>query len=298
MRALAALIAVACLACGPDFDRSIGLVSSPTILAVRAEPPESQPGATVIYAALAATVTGADANADIAWSFCSAPPATTEDSPASASCVAGETDATATGTVVSLSTPADACRRFGPLGMPTLAGAPPSRPAPPDASGGFHQPIRLGWHTTVSVVLERLTCDPTGVSLDLSQAYRAARAPNQNPRLLPLAAAIAGQPADLNALPPASVVDLVASWPPESVECYVTVDAERATLVWRDENVWVAWFVTGGSLDHDVSQAVVRETMAGNRFHAPASPGTLYLWTVLHDDRGGTDYAETTITVR
>ena len=298
MRSLPIFAALLCLSCGPDFDRSIASLAKDTILAVRAEPPESLPGGAVAYTALAATRSGADANAQIVWSFCQTAPAASEDSPVSAACIAGDADVVATGTAVMLATPTDACRRFGPLGMPTQAGAVPSRPAPPDPTGGFYQPIRLGWEAGVSIVRERLTCDPTGISLDLAQAYRALRKPNSNPRLLPLVASSGEAPVDLGSLPALAVVDLVASWAAESVESYVTVDGERAALDWHTEKLWVAWFATAGSLDSDVSQAAPLDNTASNRFHAPAGPGRLFLWTVLHDDRGGTDFAETEIVIR
>jgi len=41
MRWLPFAAALACLSCGPDFDRSIALLAKDTILAVRAEPPSS-----------------------------------------------------------------------------------------------------------------------------------------------------------------------------------------------------------------------------------------------------------------
>jgi hypothetical protein len=298
MRLLHLAIALATLSCGPDFDRSISSIPADTILAVRAEPPESMPGASVAYTALAATGGGADASAEIVWSFCTTAPAPAEDSPVSVSCVVGEADGAAVGTSVTLQTPNDACRRFGPLGMPAQTGTVPSRPTPPDATGGFYQPIRLGSDASVSIVRERLTCDPTGISLDLAQAYRAVRKPNSNPWLLPLVATVAGQPADLGALPPLAIVDLVATWPADSAEEYVTVDPERAVLDSHIEKLWVAWFATSGSLDSDISQAAPSESTVSNHFHAPAGAGTFYLWTILHDDRGGTDFAQTEIAVR
>jgi hypothetical protein len=298
MRRLHLAIALATLSCGPDFDRSISLIPADTVLAVKAEPPESLPGGTVAYTALAATSAGADASAQMVWSFCTTAPAPTDDSPVSASCVAGESDSSAVGTSVTLPTPSDACRRFGPLGMPAQAGQAPSRPTPPDVTGGYYQPIRLGWDASVSIVRERLTCDPTGISLDLAQAYRAAHKPNSNPHLLPIGATVAGQPVDLAVVPPLATVDLLATWPADSAEEYLTVAPERAALDPHVEKLWVAWFGTGGSLDSDVSQAAPSGNAAGNRFHAPASAGTYYLWTVLHDDRGGIDFAQTEIVVR
>jgi hypothetical protein len=296
VRSLPFLAALVCASCGSDLDRSIALLAKDTILAVRAEPPESLPGSAVAYTALAATSGGAATDAQIAWSFCSTAPAASEDSPVSAACIAGDADVAANGTAVMLATPADACRRFGPQGMP--AGAAPSRPTPPDPTGGFYQPIRLAWEDGVSIVRERLTCEPTGISLDLAQAYRALRKPNANPQLFPLLATSGQALVDLGSLPALAVVDLVASWPTESEESYVTVDGERAALDWHTEKLWVAWFATAGWLESDVSQAAPSGNTASNRFRAPAGPGRLFLWTVLHDDRGGTDFAQTEIVVR
>jgi hypothetical protein len=291
-------IALAATSCGGDFDRSVALVTSPRILAVKAEPPESAPGAAVAYTALVATPGGTDPQAGVAWSFCSTPASPTEGSPLAETCIAAPEAPVAFGFAATLSTPADACRRFGPQGMPAQAGQSAPRPAAPDVTGGYYQPLVLDWQGYATAAFERLTCDPIGVSLDLAQLYRNTRRPNQNPRLLGLTATIDGQAADLTALAPESIVELTASWSPESVESYVMVDPQQAKLVSRTEDLWVAWFVSGGALDADVSRAAGSEAAASNRFHASASPGTFYLWAVLHDDRGGTDYAELPVIVR
>ena len=298
MRRLLLFAAVASLSCGNEIDRSIALVTAPRILAVRAEPPESLPGGAVTYTALAATASGSDAQAGIEWSFCSVSASLTDDSPVSSACITTPATALASGNVVTLATPMDACRRFGPQGMPAQAGKPPPQPTAPDPTGGYHQPVLLYWQDDVTAALERLTCNPTGVSLDLSQTYRDTRRPNQNPLLLPLATDVNGEIVDLTAVAADAVVHLSALWSPESVESYVTIDVMQQELIWHTEKLWVAWFVAGGALDHDVSEPIGAETGVDNLWRMPATAGVFHLWTVLHDDRGGIDFAETEIIVR
>jgi hypothetical protein len=280
--------------CSDGVDRSIAQVTGPRILAVRAEPPESAPGATVTYTALVATPGGPAVADDLVWTFCTTAPTRAEAGPVSPTCIASSGAPDAIGMTATLKTPADACRRFGPLGMPALNAAAVSQPLLPDATGGYYQPLRLAWQASLALALERLTCDPTGVSLDLAQAYRTARKANENPQLLGLTATIAGQPA-IASIAPSSSVDLLASWSADAAETYVTVDAEQAVLVTRTENLWVGWFANDGVIEHDVTKA--EGTSATNRWRAPAETGTYDVWTVLHDDRGGTDFLQTTFSV-
>jgi hypothetical protein len=293
MRWLLVALALAS-SCSDGVDRSIAQVTGPRILAVRAEPPESAPGATVTYAALVATPDGPAVADDLAWTFCTTAPTRAEAGPVNPTCIANSGAPDAIGMTATVKTPADACRRFGPLGMPATNAAAVSQPLLPDASGGYYQPLRLAWQASLALALERLTCDPTGVSLDLAQAYRTARRANANPRLWGLTATIAGQPATGSIAPSASV-DLLASWSADAAETYITVDAEQALLLTHTETLWVAWFANDGAIEHDVTKG--EGTSAGNRWQAPTTMGTYYVWAVLHDDRGGTDFLQTTFSV-
>lgn len=290
-------------ACGAGVDRSIALVTSPRILAVRAEPPECAPGVAVTYTALAATPDGAEADAGIDWSFCSSPAQATQGSDVSSvssACLVAPGDPAATGNGVSLITPANACRAFGPLGMPTPSGKSALRPTPADASGGYNQPVRLDWGGALAFAFERLTCSPTGVSLDLAQAYRDARTPNRNPRLLSLTGELAGAAVDPGLVPSVSagaMVALTAAWAADSAETYVDLDPEQATLVDRTESLWLAWFTSGGELDRDFSIPSDGDTAATVRWRAPDRAGSYHLWAVLHDSRGGGDFAEAAFVV-
>ncbi len=50
--------------------------------------------------------------------------------------------------------------------------------------------------------------------------------------------------------------------------------------------------MTGGTLDRDVTEAGSVEVGVRNRLHTPVAPGAIHVWAVLHDERGGSDFAE------
>jgi hypothetical protein len=67
------------------------------------------------------------------------------------------------------------------------------------------------------------------------------------------------------------------------------------------EQMWVAYYATGGSFDHPLR--LVRDATAGwnpdmgSKFTAPAEPGPVRLWAVAHDNRGGVAWIEAKIIV-
>ncbi len=288
MRARFFLLFMTAVACSSEFDRSASLLTVPRLLAVRAEPPEVAPGAEVTYSALVATPAGEDDAAPIDWSFCATPPARTESGAVSSACLQGETDIAASGTNVTLSTPDDACRRFGPLGMPLVNTTQVGQPVSPDETGGSTQPIRLAWPGGLAFAFERLTCDPRGVSMDVASAYRAARQPNRNPRIAAFTTSPESGPQ----------LDLTVTWSADDIETYLTVDPATSTLVSKSERLWVAWFVTGGQLDHDATPATSTDLAASTHWHGPSAPGTYFVWAILHDDRGGLDFARLAFTAQ
>lgn len=288
MRGLALVLFIVIAACSPDFDRSASLLTGPRILAVRAEPPESAPGTEVAYTALVASPAGENDLAPIDWSFCATPPALTESGAVSEACLAGEGGSQATGTTITALTPTDACRRFGPLGMPITNSTQVGQPVSPDQTGGSYQPIRLAWEGSLAFAFERLTCEPRGVSMDVASTYRNARQPNRNPRIT----SFTSSPES------GAELDMTVTWAVEDVETYVMVDPATSTLAWKTERLWVAWFVTGGTLDHDATPATSTDLAASARWHGPSAPGTYFVWAILHDDRGGLDFARLAFTAR
>src|SRR5437016_14286088 len=90
--------------------------------------------------------------------------------------------------------PYNAYNQFGP-DLPNIPGQPPGRPADPDSTGGYYQPVRLavnrGDHFDFTVGETRLVCNLPGataeVLLDYQKRYRA----NQNPEIATVVASAA-----------------------------------------------------------------------------------------------------------
>ncbi len=59
------------------------------------------------------------------------------------------------------------------------------RPADPDTTGGFYQPVRATWQTTPALVvafaLERITCPLANAPTDIASAVRHELHPQQEP---------------------------------------------------------------------------------------------------------------------
>jgi hypothetical protein len=76
------------------------------------------------------------------------------------------------------------------------------------------------------------------------------------------------------------------------VESYPAWDVLTHTLPNHNEAMRVSWYATAGSFEHDITgrSEFDNETFADNTWK-PADPGVVHLWIVLHDSRGGTDFA-------
>jgi hypothetical protein len=278
----AAVFAVLGLAaCQPDFAAPLSLVDGPRLLAVRAEPPEAATGDVVTLTPLVAAPDGTVLMPALRWSLCLEPKATSENGAVSPACLAdGGTTALAGPT---LRLPADGCRLFGPDVPPPLAGQPPTAPRAPDATGGYYQPLRADLDGAPSgIVLERLRCAPAGASLELARAFQQQYTPNQNPQLTPLITTRDGR-----------TITLSAGWTASSAESYPVIDTLSQTLVLQREALTVSWYVSAGTLrDGRTGRSADDAALeTSNRWTAPADAGTVHLWLVLRDSRGGVDFA-------
>ena len=65
------------------------------------------------------------------------------------------------------------------------------------------------------------------------------------------------------------------------------------------ESMQVAWYSSGGTLDTESTGRAADDlaTTTDDGWDAPESAGTVHLWVVLRDSRGGADFAETDVTV-
>jgi hypothetical protein len=82
-------------------------------------------------------------------------------------------------------------------------------------------------------------------------------------------------------------------------ERYVNFDLQSEALVDAREGMHVSWFATGGSFDLDRTGRDGSDlaTTSDNAW-TPPSGGTVYLWIVLHDDRGGVGWAGYVVSVQ
>lgn len=281
-------------ACAPDLVDDTSLVVEPRLLGARVEPPEVAPGEEVATTALWVDPSGTLADAPLEWAFCVARKRLGEPGTVASSClveaspdlaVFGE-GIDAAGTV-----PTIGCRQFGPDAPEPAPGESAGRPADPDATGGFYQPIRVRaaepeLHFVLGQV--RLRCGLPGATSAQAMEFRAGYVPNQNPTIDALEA-----PAVVH---PGETVELVVRWPAcDAPPCggsepYLWFDPVSRTLADRREAMRVSWFATAGTFASGHSGREEREAdqpFATGAWTAPATPGEVNLWVVLRDDRGG-----------
>jgi hypothetical protein len=142
-------------------------------------------------------------------------------------------------------------------------------------------------------------CDLAGASLLLSQEFCARYALNQNPILVSLSAQVGDAPVSLDTLPAGQRIRLVAAWSADSAETYPVFDSASQTLVDHREALWLSWYATDGAFDDSTTGRAEDDPTAWseNAWQSPALAGTFFLWLVLHDSRGGTDFTVATFTV-
>jgi len=292
------IVAIAALAaCQPDLGPSDTLVTTPRILAIKAEPADAKPNTAATYTALVASPDAAGDAASIVWRFCIAPKPLTENNSVSSECLDDASlVAAGTGSAVTAKTPAKACAFFGP-------DTPPGgfRPRDADVTGGYYQPLRAdGADIPTVFYLARILCNLADAPVDVATEFAKTYTPNQNPHLGPLVARVEGALSPLDAIPAGARVELEASWPAEDAETYAYFDRASQTLVSKRESMRVAWFASDGTFDTG-STGRAEDDFASdvqNGWVAPPRAGAVRLWLVLRDSRGGTEFAIHDVTVR
>jgi hypothetical protein len=173
-------------ACKPDLNQTVSIVEAPQILAVRAEPAEGKPGATIAYDALVVDSTGALLSS-VDWAFCNAREPLAELGPVSPKCYQASGDwfvPFGVGTTPHGNLPVIACRQFGPEVPQSQSGQPPGRPVDPDSTGGYYQPLRVrapsGGSEVIAIGETRLTCGLAGTP-DQAMQFASHYVANTNP---------------------------------------------------------------------------------------------------------------------
>ena len=76
-------------------------------------------------------------------------------------------------------------------------------------------------------------------------------------------------------------------------ESYGYVDPTSGQLLPRHEAMRVAWFATSGDFEDDHTGRTEEDfarTSSENAWQAPSTPGPVFMWVVLRDARGGSDW--------
>ena len=294
-------------ACKPNLGAPPSLVTGPRILAIRGTPAEAIEGAPVTYDVLAVDVGGTAAAPDIGWLQCLEPDSPAEVNDVSNACLADPDDVQHSSTFMA-DIPSNACMLFGPETPSPMPGQPPQRPADPDTTGGFYQPIRATWLSSgfVAFALERITCPLVQAPGPAATQFAMTYVPNNNPTLAdvvfgdgntPLYAA--GQAPQTASASPGQTYTLQADFTADSAETFVYWDLVSATLVDQRESLRLSWFATDGTFDLDRTGRTSgeTETFTQNTWTAPTQPETVHFWFVLNDSRGGVDFGSADIEV-
>jgi hypothetical protein len=275
-----ALILLLAAGCASDLGPPDFLVDRPRVIAVQSVPPEVAPGASANFRLLAVGPSGPLDGSGAGWALCTAPLPLTETGTVASSCE-GSLPQIALGPAPSIATSSDACGLFG-----SVPSSVARRPRNPDATGGYFQPVRVQVSGATAFAQERLLCPLTQASLSVSLDFQRRYTPNQNPVITAFSGSTevsAGQQ-----------VALTVSWDQGSVETYPVFDPAHLQLVDTAEVMTVSWYATAGTLLQDRTSAT--GLSATNTWIAPSS-GTVFLWAVLHDSRGGLDMASLQATV-
>lgn len=293
------LLLLSSAGCQPAFERRPSRIDAARILAVQSSPAEARPGAPVSLRVLRVDPNGTVSAAVASWAFCVAPRPAADYNTISSACLGedpavlrqvppGADPSSAMGPL-----PPEGCSVFGSEPLPPKPGEPPVRAADPDPTGGYYQPVRVrsGDGGPVAFGQVRLSCALAQAPASAVFEYRDRYRRNENPALSDLASS-----AGLT-IARGATVSLSASATPEQLEAYVVYDLRSARIEDRVETLTVAWFGTSGVFAAD-STAMGDTGASAVEWTAPGEAGTVHVWAVLRDDRGGIDWRQLTLTVQ
>jgi hypothetical protein len=183
-----ALLSVVLAACVPSVEDTDSLVTKPRVLAVRAKPAEAAPRADVSFEALYADASGTLSEGSLDWAFCIGRKSLAELGPVNPACLreqGKELVALGEGLDASAALPEDGCRLFGPNRPAPVGDEPAGRPADPDPTGGFYQPVRLIDPESHELTLfdARILCGLAGVTQAQAAEFAGRYRTNENPSI-------------------------------------------------------------------------------------------------------------------
>ncbi|HWF85651.1 MAG TPA: hypothetical protein VG222_12420 [Vicinamibacterales bacterium] len=258
------------------------------VLAIKAEPPEVPAGATATVTALAIDTDGDPIT--MAWSQCLDPPLSSSAINPDCTTMSG----------------ADYLIPFG-AGLSVMTTMPMVNPfmlGRPDTSGGLYLPL-----------IGRASAGPTSLTATYLLRLNLGLPANNNPVVAGVFQVLGGTDGGTTDVVPVDdahplvahagdQITLRVTFMPGSAESYSIYDGNPATTPPRDvtETLSASWFSTAGTFEGAASGADVPDTILhldqarnGPKVHLPASGGTIDLWVVGRDERGGTDYLHRTL---
>jgi len=294
-------LASAVLGCKPEVGQAPSLITDYALLAVRGEPPEAKPGADVVYSFLLVSPTGPVTDATAGWDVCETPKPPAENNSVASAC---NPPAPGPSTGQTFETPllTNACTLFGPIAPPPSAGQPAIRPRDPDSTGGYYLPVRvkfpdLATGSLTGFAYERITCNLANAATDIVDQYNTRYRPNNDPGIAATDLVRAdgtrlSLDSDTQIVSVGESVVFEAAFAAGSAESFPVLDPSGDALDDQTESLYVSWFATSGSFEHDRTGVAATEsaTSTSNGWKAPDTVASVYLWLVLRDSRGGTDF--------
>jgi hypothetical protein len=157
-----------------------------------------------------------------------------------------------------------------------------------------------------------MTCGFVGTTPTQLGELNADTHPNTNPQIDdvtdPTLGTLVIEEAGTNAVARAQRLDLTAHWAvcdPGATSCtgsegYAYLDPQTSDVVVAREEMIVSWFASGGTFDDDSTGRAATDPTpyTNNGWTAPATAGSVHVWAVLRDDRGGVAWLSFVIDVK
>jgi hypothetical protein len=301
-------------ACKPSVGQPPYRITDSTLLAVYGSPSEVKPNASVTYSFLIGSPAGTVTDVSAFWDVCETPKPPSESNAVASACAQPpDAGASSVGQTFTVAMPSKACQLFGPIAPTPAPGQPAVRPRDPDSTGGYYLPVQVWLPDLPSgpaegFAFERISCNLANAPASAITDYNSRYQPNISPGIdhtdivdasgrTPFES-VDGMVQTVSVISGASVV-IEAALMPGSAETFAYYDATTETVVDQQESLHMSWFVTGGTFEHDRTGVAAGDssTSTNNRWTAPSLPGTVNLWLVLRDSRGGVASKSYAITV-
>jgi hypothetical protein len=296
------------LGCKPEVGQAPSLITDYALLAVKGDPAEAKPDENVVYSFLLASPSGTVTDATAGWDVCETPKPPAENSSVASACNPPEPGA-ATGQTFAAPVLTKACMLFGPIAPPVATGQPSIRPRDPDSTGGYYLPVRvkfpdLATGSLTGFAFERISCNLANAATDLVAEYDKRYQPNNDPGIATTDVSRAdGSSFNLDSgsptIAPGESVVFQATFADGSAETFPVLNPTGDALVDQTEDLYMSWFATSGSFEHDRTGVAGTQTATStsNAWRAPGTAMPVYLWLVLRDSRGGTAFRSYSIQV-